>query len=221
MAFDLRGSIIEFTEAPRAGSDITAFIYTGSAEDVFVSNTFNSLDPNDRLQILSEGSDRRIATVSSSTSIDSYEYAGLRPTPAEFVAIVNNGVVTQVNITNPGSNYEVAPILYFQGGEGNGAAAETTIEVGSGKVTGVINLQGGRDYVSIPTVLPVHPVHVERKERNRIISDSNMLANSYLASNISNVDTTITLENVWYDVCLLYTSPSPRDLSTARMPASA
>ena len=200
VAYDLRGSIIEFTEAPRAGSDITAFIYTGSAEDVFVSNTFNSLDPNDRLQILSEGSDRRIATVSSSTSIDSYEYAGLRPTPAEFVAIVNNGVVTQVNITNPGSNYEVAPILYFQGGEGNGASAETTIEVGSGKVTGVINLQGGRDYVSIPTVLPVHPVHVERKERNRIISDSNMLANSYLASNISNVDTTITLENVWYDV---------------------
>ena len=25
----------------------------------------------------------------------------------------------------------------------------------------------------------------------------------------------------WTDVCLLYTSPSPRDLSTSRMPSSA
>ena len=25
----------------------------------------------------------------------------------------------------------------------------------------------------------------------------------------------------YYDVCLLYTSPSPRDLSTSRMPSSA
>ena len=26
---------------------------------------------------------------------------------------------------------------------------------------------------------------------------------------------------VWYGICLLYTSPSPRDLSTSRMPSSA
>ena len=26
---------------------------------------------------------------------------------------------------------------------------------------------------------------------------------------------------VWFDTCLLYTSPSPRDLSTSRMPSSA
>ena len=25
----------------------------------------------------------------------------------------------------------------------------------------------------------------------------------------------------WYEICLLYTSPSPRDLSTSRMPSSA
>ena len=28
-------------------------------------------------------------------------------------------------------------------------------------------------------------------------------------------------EAVWYEICLLYTSPSPRDLSTSRMPSSA
>ena len=28
-------------------------------------------------------------------------------------------------------------------------------------------------------------------------------------------------ESSWYNICLLYTSPSPRDLSTSRMPSSA
>ena len=32
----------------------------------------------------------------------------------------------------------------------------------------------------------------------------------------------LVLESVdWVNVCLLYTSPSPRDLSTSRMPSSA
>ena len=31
----------------------------------------------------------------------------------------------------------------------------------------------------------------------------------------------IKIRRIGYDVCLLYTSPSPRDLSTSRMPSSA
>ena len=151
VAYDLRGSIIEFSEAPRAGSECALYIYTGSASDVLISNTFNSIDPGDRVQVVSEGTDRLIATVSSSTSIDSYEYTGLRPTPAEFVATLNAGKVSSVQITNPGSNYEVPPILYFQGGGGEGASAQTTIEVGSGKVLSVINLEGGNNYTQTPT----------------------------------------------------------------------
>ena len=30
-----------------------------------------------------------------------------------------------------------------------------------------------------------------------------------------------TINGFWYYICLLYTSPSPRDLSTSRMPSSA
>ena len=125
VAYSLTGSIIEFSEAPRAGSDCTLFIYTGSPEDILISNTFNSIDPGDRAQISSEGSDRLVATVSSSTTIDSYEYTGLRPNVAEFTATVTGGQVTQVTITDQGSNYEVPPILIFQGGGGEGASAET------------------------------------------------------------------------------------------------
>ena len=211
-AYNLRGSIIEFSEPPRAGSDCTAFIFTGSADDVLLSNTFNSVDPGDRIQIQSEGEDRLIATVSSSTSIDSFEYTGLRPNVAEFEAVITSGQVTQVNITNPGSNYEVPPILLFEGGGGEGAFAETTIEQGSGKVLSVINLKGGNSYAQAPTVIPTHPIDLERKQRNRIISDSNMLANAYLTSNMTTSSTTINLTKVWYDVSQKYGFPDEAEV---------
>ena len=88
VAYSLTGSIIEFSEPPRAGSDCVLFIYTGSSSDVLISNTFQSIDPGDRVQIDSEGTDRLVATVSSSTTIDSYEFTGLRPSVAEFTATV-------------------------------------------------------------------------------------------------------------------------------------
>ena len=34
-------------------------------------------------------------------------------------------------------------------------------------------------------------------------------------------DTNVGTERCWFVTCLLYTSPSPRDLSTSRMPSSA
>ena len=207
VAYTLRGSVIEFTEAPRASSDCVMFIYTGSANDILVSNTFNSLDPNDRLQVVSEGSDRRIATVSSSSSVDTYEYIGLRPTVAEFQATITGGEVTQVNITNAGSNYENPPILLFTGGEGSGASAETIIEEGSGKVLSVTNLKGGSGYTTTQTVIAAHPVHLERSERNRIVSDSNLLGVSYLTSSVNSTDTTLNLRNVWYNTSQKYGFP--------------
>ena len=57
-----------------------------------------------------------------------------------------------------------------------------------------------------------------------------ILNNSEFAYGIGNVDWVLLKENndgkEWIDMgsikdCLLYTSPSPRDLSTSRMPSSA
>ena len=195
----MTGSIIEFSEPPRAGSSCILYIYTGSASDVLISNTFNAIDPDDRVQIASEGSDRRVATVSSSTTIDSYEFTGLRPNVAEFTATVTGGAVTQVTITDQGSNYEVPPILIFQGGGGEGATAETQIETGSGRVLSVVNLKGGANYTSAPTVLAVHPLALERKQRDRIISNSLSLATSYLTQSINESATTLNLKNVYFN----------------------
>ena len=199
VAYTLTGSIIEFSEPPRAGSSCILYIYTGSASDVLISNTFNAIDPDDRVQIASEGSDRRVATVSSSTTIDSYEFTGLRPNVAEFTATVTGGAVTQVTITNQGSNYEVPPILIFQGGGGEGATAETQIETGSGRVLSVVNLKGGANYTSAPTVLAVHPLALERKQRDRIVSNSLSLATSYLTQSINESATTLNLKNVYFN----------------------
>ena len=199
IAYTLTGSIIEFSEPPRAGSDCILYIYTGSASDVLISNTFNTIDPEDRVQIDSEGSDRLVATVSSSTTIDSYEFTGLKPNVAEFSATVTGGQVTQVTVTNQGSNYETPPILLFQGGGGQGATAETTIETGSGRVLSVVNLKGGSGYTSAPNVVVVHPMALERKQRDRVLSNSNLLGTSYLTSSISSSDTTINLKNVYFN----------------------
>ena len=199
VAYQLNGSIIEFSEAPRAGSIAQVYIYTGSADDILFEDTFNSIDPGDRVNVLSEGEDRLLATVSSASSVDTYEYTGLRPNVAAFSATVANGSVVSVQILDQGSNYEVAPILIFQGGDGTGAFAETTIEGGSGRVISVTNLQGGVGYTSAPTVIPVHPVDIERSQRDRIISNSNALGSSYLTSSITDSSTTLNLQNVFWN----------------------
>ena len=146
VAYTLDGSILTFSEAPRAESEVLIYIYTGSNLDIVTEDTFSALDPGDLLQVQSEGDIRRLATIASSSSLDTYEYTGLRPNVATFSATVVAGRVVQVTIVDPGSNYEVAPFLIFSGGGGSGAFAETEIEQGSGRVIGIRNLQGGSNY---------------------------------------------------------------------------
>ena len=199
IAYTLNGSIIKFSEAPRANSSCSLFIYTGSDEDIFISNTFNSIDPTDRMQVASEGSDRSIATISSASSVDTYEYVGLNPTTASFSAQIAGGKVTGIIIDNAGGNYEDPPILLIRGGSGIGASATTTIEIGSGKVISVNITNQGTGYLTTPTVTPVHPVHLERTSRNRIVSNSLGLGTTYLTTSINSTDTTLQCQNIYYD----------------------
>ena len=56
------------------------------------------------------------------------------------------------------------------------------------------------------------------------VVSSNITPNFESASSVEEVRTQIKKlpsEDIWWNVCLLYTSPSPRDLSTSRMPSSA
>ena len=198
VAYTLDGSILEFSEAPRAGSEVLIYIYTGSNLDIVTEDTFSALDPGDLLQVQSEGDIRRLATIASSSSLDTYEYTGLRPTVAIFSATVVAGRVVQVTIIDPGSNYEVAPFLIFSGGGGSGAFAETIIEQGSGRVIGVTNLQGGSNYNTAPAVTPYHPVALERTQRDRAISNGVFLYSTQLTGSIGTQTATIPVLDAYY-----------------------
>ena len=50
---------------------------------------------------------------------------------------------------------------------------------------------------------------------------SNKRRGAPISPSMSDADTHAHLENAFLNACLLYTSPSPRDLSTSRMPSSA
>ena len=199
VAFTLNGSILEFSEAPRAGSNCLIYIYTGSDLDIVTEDTYSALDPGDMLQIDSEGDERKLATIASSTSLDTYEYTGLRPTVAEFAAVINNGKVTDVTIINPGSNYEVPPFLIFSGGGGSGAYAQTVIEQGSGRVLSVTNIQGGSNYNTVPSVSPYHPISLERTQRDRAVSNGVFLYTTQLISNIGAATATIPVLDAYYN----------------------
>ena len=199
VAYTLDGSILTFSEAPRANSEVLIYIYTGSNLDIVTEDTFSALDPGDLLQVQSEGDIRRLATIASSSSLDTYEYTGLRPQVAEFSATVVNGRVVQVTIVDPGSNYEVAPFLIFSGGGGSGAFAETIIEQGSGRVIGVINLQGGSNYNTPPAVTPYHPLALERTQRDRAISNGVFLYTTQLTGQIGVQTATIPVLDAYYN----------------------
>ena len=159
----------------------------GSDLDIVIEDTYSALDPGDILQVQSEGDSRRLATIASSSSLDTYEYTGLRPQVAEFSATVVNGRVVQVTIVDPGSNYEVAPFLIFSGGGGSGAFAETEIEAGSGRVIGIKNLKGGSNYNTPPSVTPYHPIALERTQRDRAVSNSTFLYTTQLTGSIGHM----------------------------------
>ena len=89
--------------------------------------------------------------------------------------------------------------LLFNGGGGSGAFAETVIESGSGRVIDVINLQGGSNYASAPAVQPFHPVKPGRTQRNRVLSNSNFLYTTQLTASINSTDTSISVENAYFN----------------------
>ena len=60
----------------------------------------------------------------------------------------------------------------------------------------------------------------ESKIINRAVEDS--LKNNYVTPDLSSVKNSYSTDQVGdYIVCLLYTSPSPRDRTRSRMPSSA
>lgn len=77
------------------------------------------------------------------TSAPTVSFTGGGGTGAAGTAVIENGRVKSITITNGGSGYTSAPTVAFSGGGGSGAAGTAVID--SGAVTGVNITNGGND----------------------------------------------------------------------------
>lgn len=71
-------------------------------------------------------------------------------TQAAATAIETGGVITAINVTNPGLGYTLAPKVTISDDDGTGASAHA--EIAGGVVTGVVIDAGGTGYTA-PTVI--------------------------------------------------------------------
>jgi hypothetical protein len=67
------------------------------------------------------------------------------------LCLSQNGGLSSISVTNPGSGYSSAPSVSFSGGGGSGAAATAYINA-AGNVTGILLTNAGSGYTSAPTV---------------------------------------------------------------------
>lgn len=78
------------------------------------------------------------------TSAPTVAFSGGTPeTEAEAIAIIENGRVVALEITNQGAGFDSTPTIAFSGGGSNGAAATAIVE--DGKVVGATITNSGND----------------------------------------------------------------------------
>lgn len=82
------------------------------------------------------------------TSAPTVAFSGGGGTGAAGTAVIENGVVKSVTITNQGSGYTSAPTVAFSSGGGSGATGVAVIDSGTGKVTGVTITNAGGQAVT-------------------------------------------------------------------------
>ena len=66
--------------------------------------------------------------------------------------VATPGIVSGINITNPGSDYTSAPTVAISGTTGYGATARATIDPATGAVTAIDLITVGSNYTTVPTV---------------------------------------------------------------------
>ena len=116
-----------------------------------------------------------------------------------YARVSNDGKLTSIEINKTGSGYEYKypPQVSISSASGDGASASALVN----GVKDSILLDGGKGYsdTNPPTVVIQAPT----------------------SSGSVQAELKAVVTNGQVSSCLLYTSPSPRDLSTSRMPSSA
>ena len=112
------------------------------------------------------------------------------------------------------------------GGESNPTGAKKTREKADDakdKMVLTVGRKAAKGFLHNTTMFPTDDCFIPNDEEN---SFSSLLKETFHDDSIckDNKEFLMLLSSnrsAWYTCCLLYTSPSPRDLSTSRMPSSA
>lgn len=114
-----------------------------------------SIKNNDILNYCADGANTLAASVAFSyvggsgyTSAPTIAFSGGGGTGAAATAVINNGKVIGITITNGGSGYTSAPTIAFSGGGGTGAAATAAI-TGDAVTSAVITNSGSAKKLTI------------------------------------------------------------------------
>jgi FtsP/CotA-like multicopper oxidase with cupredoxin domain/fibronectin type 3 domain-containing protein len=62
------------------------------------------------------------------------------------------GIISRINVTNPGSGYSGVVLVTISGGGGKGATAEAVVDEITGQITGINMVTVGSGYTGVPTV---------------------------------------------------------------------
>ena len=91
-------------------------------------------------------------------------------------------------------------------------------EENSAKVAGEVEALGRKAWAMAVDVSDTAAVEAEAKEILKEAGKADILVNN---AGVTRDNLLMRMSEEEWDTCLLYTSPSPRDLSTSRMPSSA
>ena len=173
----------------------------------------------------------------------SVQFIGGGGAGAAATAVINTGVVGLATITNAGAGYTVNPTITISGISTVSAAA-TAIVSAAGTISAIHFTNSGAGYTVAPTITIANPDldSVGNFTFNEVVTGSvsgttarvkkwdsttneleiyNVAGDFTVGEDIVGSTSGATHQLRLISTCLLYTSPSPRDISGSRMPSSA
>ena len=127
-------------------------------------------------------------------------------------SIYPSGGVATITIGDSGRNYQSLPKLSGSTRSGSGATAIATISGGLSNVS-ISNSGSGYNQADLPTCVVTMPDFIDITLENVL---GNFIKDEIIIGKAIQDNSTARGK-----VCLLYTSPSPRDATLSRMPSSA
>ena len=129
---------------------------------------------------------------------------------AKAIALLTNGFVVGVDITDGGGNYREVPVVTIAGGDGTGAEAVAVLT--EGRVTSIEMINAGRGYTSQPTITIEPPIVPTTQVSLRMVPAITIIGDVRQPKIIEVADTADGPWTVWRTVVLGWNGTTEVDL---------